>query len=189
MPARMKEQIVGQRRAVTVTRGYPVHMPAASTAPEPNAILRHTLATLAYRAGKAVRSAPSDFAGYKASPQTRTPAQILAHMGDLMDWALSLSAGRNDWRDSAPLPWDDEVRRFFDAVAAFDHRLASAEPLGATTEKLFSGPIADALTHTGQIAMLRRIAGAPIRGENYAVAKIAAGQVSLDQPAPVFEFE
>ncbi|HZU24290.1 MAG TPA: hypothetical protein VFA04_02140 [Bryobacteraceae bacterium] len=164
-------------------------MPAVSTAPEPNALLRHTLATLAYRAGKAVRGAPADFAGFKASPETRTPVQILAHMGDLFDWALALADGRHDWHNSEPLPWDAEVQRFFNAVAAFDRRLASAEPLGSEPERLFSGPIADALTHTGQIAMLRRMAGAPIRGENYFKADIAAGRVGTEQPPAVVEFD
>jgi hypothetical protein len=156
---------------------------------EPNALLRHTLATLAYRAGKALRGAPAAFANFKASPQTRTPAEILAHMGDLFDWAVALADGRHDWHDSQPLPWDEEVRRFFDALARFDQRLASPQPLGSEPERLFAGPIADGLSHTGQMAMLRRMAGAPIRAENYFRADIAAGRVDMDQPAPEVEFD
>jgi hypothetical protein len=151
-------------------------------------LLRHTLATLAYRGGKAVRGAPDSFADFHASPETRTPGQILAHIGDLLDWALSAARGPQQWHVSAALPWPEEVRRFFAALEAFDAYLASEGPLQAPAEKLFQAPIADALTHIGQIAILRRLAGAPIRGENYYVAKIAVGSVGADQPAPVVEF-
>jgi hypothetical protein len=146
------------------------------------------IATLAYRGGKAVRGAPDTFAEFRAAQDARTPAQILAHMGDLLDWALSIARGRRQWRDSAPLAWHEEVRRFFAALEAFDAYLASESPLEAPAEKLFQAPIADALTHIGQIAMLRRLAATPVRGKNYYVAKIAVGTVGPDQPVPVHEF-
>jgi hypothetical protein len=151
-------------------------------------LLRHSLATLAYRGGKAVRGAPDSFSDFHASEDTRTPGQILAHIGDLFDWALSMARGQKQWRDSAPLPWPDEVRRFFAALEAFDAYLASDNPLQAPAEKLWQAPVADALTHVGQIALLRRLAGIPIRAENYYVAKIAIGSVTADQAAPVYEF-
>jgi hypothetical protein len=151
-------------------------------------LLRHTLAMLAYRGGKAVRGAPESFADFHASPETRTPGQILAHIGDLLAWALSMARGEKHWHQSAPLPWPEEVGRFFAALEAFDAYLASEGPLQAPVEKLLQAPIADALTHIGQIAILCRLAGAPIRGENYYVAKIAIGSVGADQPAPVVEF-
>jgi len=151
-------------------------------------LLRHALATLAYRGGKAVRGAPDSFANFHASEDTRTPGQILAHIGDLLEWALSMARGQQQWHDSAPLAWPGEVRRFFAALEAFDAYLASDSPLQAPADKLFQAPIADALTHVGQIALLRRLAGVPMRGENYYVAKIAIGSVGADQPAPVYEF-
>jgi hypothetical protein len=150
-------------------------------------MLRHTLATLAYRGGKALRDAPPEFAEFRGG--TRTPREILAHIGDLMDWALHLASGEHLWRDAPPLPWDQEVARFFAALQAFDARLASGESLRATPEALFQGPIADALTHVGQIAMLRRMAGAPIKGENYFKAEIAAGRLGPEQSAARKEFE
>ena len=151
-------------------------------------LLRHSLATLAYRGGKAVRGAPDSFADFHASPETRTPGQILAHIGDLLEWALSMARGQQQWHGAAPLPWPEEIRRFFAALEEFDAYLASDGPLQAPAEKLLQAPIADALTHVGQIAMLRRLAGTPIRAENFYVAKIAAGSVGADQPAPVQEF-
>lgn len=157
--------------------------------PDPHReFLRHTLATLAYRAGKTLRDAPESFASFRAGKTTRTPAEILAHVGDLFDWALSMARGATEWRDSAPLPWGREVTRFFGALKALDDYLASSEPLHATAAELFQGPVADALTHTGQLAMLRRLAGAPIRGENYAQADIAAGRTGPDQAPPRREF-
>ena len=152
-------------------------------------MLRHTVATLAYRGAKAVRGAPDSFASFKASETTRTPAQILAHIGDLLDWALSIAKGTETWNDSEPLPWEQEVSRFHAALESFDKYLASDAELAANCERLFQGPIADALTHVGQIAMLRRIAGEPIKGENYSRAKIEAGRVGLDQETPKREFD
>ena len=152
-------------------------------------MLRHTLATLAYRGGKAVRGASDSFASFKASETTRTPVEILAHVGDLLDWALSIAEGKETWHNAKPLPWNQEVERFHDALRKFDEYLASDGDLAATCERLFQGPIADALTHVGQIAMLRRIAGEPMRGENYSIAKIEAGRVGPDQAAGVREFD
>ena len=154
-----------------------------------NLDLRHTLATLAYRGGRAVRHAPGEFSDFQPGSRTRTPGKILAHIGDLLDWALSIANGKQAWHDSTPLPWDQEVARFFSALEALDRRLASSEPVLCPAEKLFQGPIADALTHVGQIAMLRGLAGYPIGGENYFAAHIEAGRVGSDQAKPVREFE
>jgi hypothetical protein len=160
------------------------------TAPDPaRQLLRHTLATVAYRGAKALRGAPASFAAFKACDSTRTPVQILAHIGDLFDWAFSIARGKQGWHDSQPLAWDAEVARFHNTLQQFDNYLASAEPLHESLEKLLQGPVADALNHIGQLAMLRRIAGAPIRGENYHKADISAGRVSSDQPAPRREFD
>jgi hypothetical protein len=144
--------------------------------------LRHSLATLAYRGGKVVRGAPAEFAGFAAG--VRTPAQILAHIGDLLDWALSMANGTRQWHESKPLSWDEGGARFFAALKSFDDYLASEEPLQASAEKLFQGPVADALTHVGQIAMLRRLGGCAIAGENYFVADIVAGRVGVEQTPP-----
>jgi hypothetical protein len=153
-------------------------------------MLRHTIATLAYRGGKAVRGGtPESFAGFRGSETTRTPLEILAHIGDLLDWALSMAKGVETWRPAAPLPWPEEVKRFHSSLARLDEFLASEAELACTCERLFQGPIADALTHVGQIAILRRMAGAAIRGENYSIADIQAGRVDAEQPAPRREFD
>src|SRR4029077_6356830 len=126
-------------------------------------LLRHTIATLAYRGAKTLRGAPDSFAGFRASERSRTPGETLAHIGDLLDWALSMARGTQRWHDSAPLAWGEEARRFFTSLASLDAFLESTRTIAASAEKLFQGPIADALTHVGQLAMLRRLAGAPIR--------------------------
>ncbi len=161
----------------------------ASDSGDARTLLRHTLATVAYRGAKAVNGAPPEFAGFAAGETTRTPIRILAHMGDLYDWALSMARGQTAWRDSTPLSWNDEVARFFAALAAFDAYLASDAPLGAPIERLFQGPVADSLTHIGQIAMLRRLAGSPVRAENYAKARIRTGGVGAEHPGPRVEFD
>jgi hypothetical protein len=152
-------------------------------------MLRHTLATLAYRGRKAVIGAPPAFGQFRAAGTIRTPVEILAHIGDLMEWGLSIAQGKQAWNGAKPLPWNDEVARFFHVIEQFDSFLASETPLAAAPEKLFQGPIADALTHVGQITMLRRLASVPIRGENYFVADIVAGRVGPDQASPRREFD
>ena len=152
-------------------------------------LLRHTVATLAYRGGKVVANAPDGFAIFKVNDSTRTPGQILSHIGDLLDWALGLAQGDFTWNGSSERPWPDEVARFFSCLAAFDSYLASNNELKASAEKLFQGPIADALTHVGQIALLRRMAEAPIRAENYFKAEISMGRVGPNQSAKRSEFD
>lgn len=156
---------------------------------EDRTLLRHTVATLAYRGGKALRGAPAGFEEFRVGDSTRMPGQILAHLGDLLDWALSKANGAEKWRNSEALTWEKGTERFFAGLKAFDDRLASPKGLGCSPEELFQGPIADALTHIGQISMLRRLAGAPVRGENYVKARIEAGCVGPKQAAPRFEFD
>jgi hypothetical protein len=153
------------------------------------ALLRHTVATVAYRGGKVVRDAPPAFAEFRSAESTRTPIGILAHINDLFDWALSLAEGRQRWNDSTPQTWDEEVRRFHEGLQRFDDFLASDRPLAANAGQLFQGPVADSLTHIGQLAILRRMAGCPIRGENYFKADVAAGRVGAGQTAPRREFD
>jgi len=152
-------------------------------------LLRHALATLAYRGGKAVRGAPDSFGSFHLAATSRTPVQILAHIGDLLDWALSLARGQEAWRESPPLAWPDEVSRFYDGLARLDAQLAAENPKGASVEQLLQGPIADALTHVGQLTLLRRLAGSPVRGENYLRADIGAGRVGPQQEPARREFE
>ena len=151
--------------------------------------LRHTVATLAYRGGKVLRGAPEGFATLRVSEATRSAGEILAHIGDLLEWALGLAKGQHVWRDAAPRSWDAEVDRFFQSLQRLDEYLAGDLPLGYPPEKLFQGPIADALNHVGQIATLRRLAGSPVRGENYFKAEIVVGRVGPEQSSKRVEFD
>jgi hypothetical protein len=152
--------------------------------------LRHTLATLAYRGGKTLRGAPPGFIDARAGDTSRTAGELLGHICDLMDWALVYATeGRHEWHDRAVRSWGEGTERFFEALARLDACLASDTPLGLPAEELFQGPVADALTHVGQVALLRRLAGSPVRGENYLRAEIAAGRVGPEQSAPRREFE
>jgi hypothetical protein len=135
--------------------------PEAPTSDTSRQWLRHCVATLAYRGAKALRDAPDGFAEFRISETTQSSGELLAHLGDLLDWALSIAKGKQEWHNSKPLPWDQGVKRFFGALEALDAYLASPAPLHAPADKLFQGPIADALTHVGQIATRRRLADAP----------------------------
>jgi len=152
-------------------------------------LLRHLVATLAYRAAKVLRDLPDGFAEFSNGPQSRQPVQILAHMGDLMGWAVRVAAGEYRWEAGGSRNWDVELNRFFDELARLDAFLASGKPLGDSPKTLIQGPLADALTHVGQLAMLRGAAGAPIRPESYARADIVAGRVGIQQAAPGREFD
>jgi hypothetical protein len=152
-------------------------------------LFRHTLATLAYRGGKAIRDVAEDVATFRADERTRTPLEILAHIGDLLEWALTQFRGEELWRGAEPRSWQQEVDRFFAALGALDQYLAAGAPLACAPQRVFQAPIADALTHVGQIAMLRGLAGSPMRGENYFKADIVVGRVGAEQAAPVFEFD
>jgi hypothetical protein len=150
-------------------------------------LLRHTVAALAYRAGRALEGAPDHFTGFAGAG--RTPVQILAHMGDLFEWAFTISLGDEQWHTTLPHPWAEEKARFFGALKAFDDFLASDAELRAPIDRLMQGPVADALTHVGQLAMLRRLSGSPTAGENFFIAEVVVGRVGADQPAAVQPFK
>jgi hypothetical protein len=152
-------------------------------------LLRHALATLAYRGGKVLRGPSDEFSGFRPAETSRSAGQILAHISDLLDWALSIAEGKPVWQTAPPQSWTEDSRRFFTALGALDARLGSDQPLGASEERLFQGPVADALTHVGQIAILRRMAGKPVRSENYFLAEIAVGRVGAEQTPPRREFD
>jgi hypothetical protein len=154
------------------------------------ALLRHMLATLAYRGGKVIRGAPDGFGSFRAEGALNTPLALLAHIGDLIEWAHRWCRGDEaSYKVSEPLDWNGEVQRFHASLESFDRYLASGGSLEGSLEALFQAPIADALTHVGQIALLRRMAGDPVAGEAYRLAEIVAGRVGPEQAQPGREFE
>jgi hypothetical protein len=153
------------------------------------ATVRQLAATLAYRAAKVLRDVPPAFGDTTFGPETRRPVQILAHMADLMTWGVSIAGGGHEWKPGGSADWHREVERFFNGLAALDAALAADGPFTGSIDKLIQGPLADALTHVGQLAMLRGMAGAPVRPESYARAIIVVGRVGLEQASPGFEFD
>ena len=144
------------------------------------ALLRHLLATLAYRGARCCEGAPAGFQDFD-SGGGRTALVILAHVGDLLEWALSMAQGQSRWQPAAPAGWEPEVARFHAGLEALDGFLASGAPLQADPQRLLQGPLADALTHLGQLAMMRRQAGAPCARENFYLADVQTGRVGRDQ--------
>ncbi|HEX8286762.1 MAG TPA: hypothetical protein VF556_02130 [Pyrinomonadaceae bacterium] len=141
-------------------------------------LLRHLLATLAFRGGIAVTNAPDNFAQFRAGEATRSAGELLAHIGDLIQGSHFLMKGEFVRLQSPPQTWAEDVKRFFAEIEKFDSYLVSEAPLAQPIEKIVQGPIVDALTHVGQIVMLRRLAGKPIQPESYFTAEIAAGGVA-----------
>ena len=166
---------------------HPTELNAART------VLRHLVATLTYRAAKVLRDTPPGFGRMTFGSSTRQPVLIVAHLADLMSWAVRMAQGEYSWKAEGSDDWDVEVARFFDQLSALDRTLASSEslrgPVENPVEKLIQGPLADALTHVGQLAMLRGMAGLPVRPESYARAEIVIGRVGMEQTPPRAEFE
>jgi len=152
-------------------------------------LLRHMLATLAYRAAKPLRDVPPHFASFRPAGSPRSAAEILAHLGDLLEWAASAAEGRPAWQPVPAGDWTADAARFYAALARLDACLAAASEPPVPLDRLWQGPIADAFTHVGQLSLLRRQAGAPVRGENFFMADIRVGRVTADQPPPVREFD
>jgi hypothetical protein len=175
--------LLAQRRDVPSDAGMD---PATSGA---RSLLRHALATLAYRAAKVLRDVPPGYAECRPIAGGRSPLEIVSHLGDVMEWAATMAVGPVKWTVGGGTMWVSEVTRFFAAIERLDAWFASDRPLARPAEVIFQGPIADALTHVGQLAMLRRAAGAPIRPESYAKADIAAGRVGAQQQPPKAEFD
>ena len=159
-----------------------------SSDPTTRVVLRHVAATLAYRAAKVLRDVPPDFAHASFGAATRQPVRIVAHLADLMAWGVTIARGDTKWKAEGSDDWGVEVARFFDNLATLDRELASDQFAGSP-EQLIQGPLADALTHVGQLAMLRGMAGAPVRPESYARATITPGRVGVDQAPPGREFD
>jgi hypothetical protein len=147
------------------------------------------LATLAYRGSKAIRNAPPGFGSFRAEGSLNTPVMLLAHIGDLIAWGHRWCQGDPGYQVSEPLAWEDEVKRFHETLKRFDQYLESDQPVHPPVEALFQAPIADALTHIGQLALLRRMAGDPVLGEAYRLAEIVPGRVGPEQAKPGREFE
>ncbi len=162
---------------------------AASANDAARTLLRHAVATIAYRFNTAVRQPPEKFGKFRAGPESRSAVEIVAHMADLFDWALSMARGQTVWRESTPMKWVPENARFFAALTAFDAYLASDAPLLSPAEQLLQGPVADALTHVGQLTMMRRLAGGAVRSESYARADIRVGNTGPDQPTSEATFD
>ncbi|HEX8027250.1 MAG TPA: hypothetical protein VF491_02255 [Vicinamibacterales bacterium] len=152
-------------------------------------VLRQLAATLAYRAAKVLRDAPAGFGHHSFGDATRQPVRIVAHMADLMTWGVSIAGGGREWKPAGGDDWQTEVDRFFTGLAALDAAMATEGEFKGSIDQLIQGPLADALTHVGQLSMLRGMAGAPVKPESYARAAITRGRVGLDQEKPKAEFD
>jgi len=152
-------------------------------------LLRHAVATLAYRAEKALRDAPDSFVHYRLSASSRTPLEIVSHLGDLIEWADRMARGEYLWAPQSSPDWKTACDRFFQDLLTLDATLATATFENYSPDMIFQGPIADALTHVGQLTMIRGAASAPVRPESYARADIAVGRVGREQSGTRKEFD
>ena len=149
-------------------------------------LLRHFLAAIAYRAQKSLRDAPSHYPGFSAGHQVRTPVEILRHMTSLMGYSRTLFLGGSYPEHPEPLPtFQDEIERFHGTLEAVGDLLMTAMPLrDISTTQLLQGPFADVMSHVGQLAMLRRLAEAPIAPENFVFADIRPDRLGIEQAMP-----
>jgi hypothetical protein len=148
-------------------------------------MLRHFLGALAYRTQKALRGAPETFGDFKAGNDVRTPVELVRHMASVLGYARTFFTGGTYWPE--PLPtFADEIQRFHGMLELLRHELdAGTQMAGITEERMLQGPLSDAMTHAGQLAMLRRLHGEPIRSENFIYAEVSPENLTSDQPDPV----
>lgn len=152
---------------------------------EKRELLRHFLAALAYRTQKALRDRPADFGSFSAGNMTRTPMELVRHMTSVLGYARTFFIGGTYWPE--PLAsFEAEIERFHEMLSDLSERLSSDDPflLGMTPERLLQGQLSDAMTHAGQLAMLRRLYGQPVAPENFIEARISPENLSSDQPEP-----
>lgn len=147
-------------------------------------LLRHFLGALAYRTQKAVRDAPDGFAEFRAAPGVRTPHELLRHMSDVLGYARTTFTGGR-WRAHTLPSFGEEVARFHDILEDLGRMIEREEFAAASPELLLQGPLADVMTHAGQLAMLRRLSGSPVPPENFIVAEVDGGNLGPDQPEAV----
>ncbi len=148
-------------------------------------MLRHFLATLAYRTQKALRDAPGDFPDFCAGSGTRTPHELICHMTNVLGYARSTFLGGTYPYPSTTDDFASDVNAFHDMLGDLSHHLEIGTPLRNTTEEiLLQGPFSDAMAHAGQLAMLRRLASSPIRHESFIDADIHPANLGSDQPPP-----
>lgn len=148
------------------------------------ALLRHFLAAIAYRTQKALRDAPPDFGEFVAAPRVRTPYELLWHMTGLIGYARTFFHG-GDFAPPRVASLAEEILRFHEQLELLSADLGDATlSCSLTDEQLLHGPLADTMTHVGQLAMLRRMAGEPVPSENFIHATIRSSHLGADQPAP-----
>lgn len=151
---------------------------------EQRKMLRHYLAAIAYRIQKAVRDCPTGFGKFRAAQGVRTPRELVRHMTSVLGYARTFFIG-GSYR-AEPLPTlDDEVVRLHGMLESLSEHIVGGTFDRVSPEQLLQGPLSDAMTHAGQIAMLRRLACSPVPPENFVVADISADNVGPDQPDPV----
>jgi hypothetical protein len=149
------------------------------------ALLRHFLGALAYRTQKVLRGAPPAFASFDPGHRARSPKELIRHMTSVLGYARTFFIGGN-YRADALDTMDAEAVRFHSMIAELAAHLADGTPLlGITEEQLLQGPFADAMTHAGQLALLRRLAGVPVPPENFVFAEIGCDRLGTDQAEPV----
>ncbi len=162
---------------------------AADPCSEKRDLLRHTVATLAYRAEKILRDPPDGFAAMRLSPSSRSALEIVSHLGDLMEWGERMARGEYLWEARPAKDWAAACDRFFASLKALDDAIEKASFDKHPVEMIFQGPIADSLTHIGQLSIMRGVAGGPVRPESYARAEIQAGRVGREQSDVRKEFD
>jgi hypothetical protein len=149
------------------------------------ALLRHFLAAIAYRTQKALRGAPDSFGTFQAGHQVRTPADLLRHMTSVLGYARTFFVGGR-YRAEPLHDLAAEITRFHAMLEDLgQHLTVGTELKGTTEERLLQGPFSDVMTHAGQLAMLRRLAGSPVRPENFIEAAMDPVNLGSQQPEPV----
>ncbi len=152
---------------------------------EKRQLLHHFLAAIAYRVQKAIRGAPAGFEHFRAAPGVRTPHELVCHITNVLGYGRTFFVG-GAFPSRVPTNWTEDLNALHEMLEDLGRHLVTGASLRATTEeRLLQGPLSDAMTHVGQLAMLRRLAGSPVRPEDFIMAAVSANNLGQNQPNPV----
>ena len=147
-------------------------------------MLRHFLASITYRATKAIKNVPETYPAHDLGKGVKTPLRILHHITGVLTYAHSFFE-HYDTTHIDVKSWDAEVGEFYSILSKLDKSIQEKKPKEVTEEQLLQGPLSDAMTHIGQLSMLRRLADSPLPSENFIFADVRKGAVGPNQPDPI----
>ncbi len=134
--------------------------------------IQHFLKVLSYRFEKAIHNAAESYPKHASGHGIRTPLELLGHMNGVLEFAIS-SLKNQPRRNIPEQSWQEQITLYYEKLKELNQLMQENSFDTDTLERILQGPLADAMTHIGQLAMMRRLANSAIAGENYFAADMS----------------